>query len=104
MPRNLTPQQVVLLLGTGLVIAGVLLFVIYTLHKALRRQRAEMEFKPSATKMNDSAFMIASMQGIVTKMKARETELESRCVRPNNARKPAPECWKPWCVRCRPGW
>jgi signal transduction histidine kinase len=77
MPRNLTPQQVVLFLGMGLVIAGVLVFIIYTLHKALRRQRAEMDFKPSATKMNDSAFMVASMQGIVTKMKVRETELES---------------------------
>ncbi len=77
MPRNLTPQQVVLFLGTGLVIAGVLVFIIYTLHKALRRQRAEMDFKPSAAKTNDSAFIIAFMQGIVTKMKVRETELES---------------------------
>lgn len=77
MPRNLTPQQVVLLLGTGLVIAGVLVFIIYSLHRALRRQRAEMDFKSSAAKMDDAAFMIVSLQGIVTKMKGREKELES---------------------------
>jgi PAS domain S-box-containing protein len=77
MTRSFTPQQVVLLLGTALVIASLMVFVVYALHKAMKRERRQMiaSLRPPRS-IDQSAFMIASLQGVVAKMKARENELE----------------------------
>jgi len=77
MAKHLTPQQVLILLGTALVISGVLVLTIYFLHRALRKERKTRNLKATSPRSGDeSAFLIASMQGVLSRMKARETELE----------------------------
>jgi len=77
MAKHLTPQQVLILLGTALVIAGIMVMTIYFLHRALWRERKGQKLKPMSVRFGDeSSFLIASMQGVLSRMKARETELE----------------------------
>jgi PAS domain-containing protein len=76
--RNLTPLQVTLLLGAGLLIVGLTALVLYAIHKAFQQQRKPEDFRASAPKSGDeSSVLLASMQGVLTRMKNRERELEA---------------------------
>jgi len=76
--RNLNPLQITLLLGAGLVIVGLTAFLLYVIHKAFRQQRHPEDFRPTSPKSGDeSSILLASMQGVLSRMKARERELEA---------------------------
>jgi len=76
--RNLNPLQITLLLGAGLVIVGLTAFILYVIHKAFRQQRHPEDFRPTSPKSGDeSSILLASMQGVLSRMKARERELEA---------------------------
>ena len=78
MLRNLNPLQITLLLGAGLVIVGLTAFILYVIHKAFQQQRKPEDFRPSSPKSGDeSSILLASMQGVLSRMKARERELEA---------------------------
>ncbi len=78
MTQNLSPQHVVLFLGTALVIGGLMVLIIFALHRLLHRERREMNLKPGAPCARDEAtFLIASMQGVVANLRSREKELET---------------------------
>jgi PAS domain-containing protein len=68
----------VLLLGGGLLIVGLTAFVLYAIHKAFQQQRKPEDFRASSPKSGDeSSLLLASMQGVLSRMKARERELEA---------------------------
>jgi PAS domain-containing protein len=76
--RNLTPLQVTLLLGAGLLIVGLTAIILFAIHKAFQQQRKAEDFRASAPKSGDeSSILLASMQGVLTRLKARERELEA---------------------------
>jgi PAS domain-containing protein len=76
-PHHLNAIQITLLLGGALVIVGLTLFIVYVLHKAFQQQRKPEDFRPPSPKSGDaSSILLASMQGVLTRMKARERELE----------------------------
>lgn len=78
MLRNLNPLQITLLLGGGLLIVGLTAFILYTIHKAFQQQRKSEDFRASSPKSGDeSSILLASMQGVLTRMKCRERELEA---------------------------
>jgi PAS domain-containing protein len=77
-PHHLNPIQITLLLGGALVIVGLTVFIVYLLHKTFQQQRKPEDFRPSSPKSQDAtSVMLASMQGVLTRMKARERELEA---------------------------
>ncbi len=78
MTRSLNSQQVILLLGTALVIGVVMVIVIYALHSYFRREHKAVGLKPAALRPTDeSAFLLVSMRDVVAEMKEREKQLES---------------------------
>lgn len=78
MLRHLNPIQITLLLGAGLVIVGLIAFILYAIHKAFQQQRKPEDFRPTSAKSGDeSSALLASMQGVLSRMKARERELEA---------------------------
>jgi PAS domain-containing protein len=78
MTRSLNPQQVVLLLGTALVIGAVLILAVYALHRSMRRRKKEMRLTSAAPPVRDeSAFLLTSLQGLVATLKSREKQLEA---------------------------
>jgi PAS domain-containing protein len=75
--RNLNPLQITLLLGGGLIIVGLTAFILYAIHKAFQQQRKSEDFPASSPKSGDeSSMLLASMQGVLSRMKVRERELE----------------------------
>ena len=77
MNPQLNAQQVVIVLGTALVIGGVLILILFGLLRSMRRQRKELKMSPVPARAKDeSAFLIGSLQGLVAKLRAREKELE----------------------------
>lgn len=78
MPHHLNPIEITLLLAGTLVVAGVTVSILYALHKAFQQQRKPEDFRPSSPKsVDESSILLASMQGVLTRMKARERELEA---------------------------
>jgi len=56
--------------------AGLFIFLVYTLHKAFQRQRKQADWRPISPRPGDeTAFAAAAMQGVIARMKAREKEL-----------------------------
>jgi PAS domain-containing protein len=79
MPLKLSPQQVFFVLGTALGIVAVMVFALFFLVRALRKERKEMNMSLNVPRtQDDSVFMIASLQGVVAGLKAREKELETQ--------------------------
>jgi len=78
MTPRLNPQQVVMLLGTALVIGAVMILIIYALHRAMRRAKKPMTVtRPSPSVRDESALVLASLQGVVATLKSREKQLEA---------------------------
>jgi PAS domain-containing protein len=76
MIRNLTLGQLTILVGATIALAGVLILLVYLLHKAFQRQRSEAGLKltfPRAA--NEAAFALATVQSVIAGLKAREKEL-----------------------------
>ncbi len=78
MNPQLNTQQVVLVLGTALAIGSVLVLIIFGLLRSLRRQRKERKMPLGSLRPQDeSTLLIGSLQGVVTRLKSRERELET---------------------------
>lgn len=78
MNPHLNSQQVILLLGTGLVIGAVLILITFGLLRSLRKERKAMSMSLGTPRpQDDSVSLIYSLQGVVASLKAREKELES---------------------------
>jgi PAS domain-containing protein len=76
--QRFNPTQITLLLGGALVIVGLMVFLLYALHKAFQQRRKKEDFRPSSPKSRDeSSVLLASMQGVLIRMKSRERELEA---------------------------
>lgn len=76
MTQHLSLSQLTLLVGGAVLIGGLLVFLVYTLHKAFQsqRQQADLKPKPPGT-VDETTFAMATMQGVIAKMKAQEKEL-----------------------------
>lgn len=76
MTQNLSMSQLTLLVGGALLIGGLLVLVIYLLHKTLRSRLKPSDLTPKAPRpANQATFMAATFQSAIASMKAREKEL-----------------------------
>ncbi|MBZ5514968.1 MAG: PAS domain-containing protein [Acidobacteriia bacterium] len=76
--HRLNPIQLTLHLGGALVIIGLTVFIVYILHKAFQQQRQPESLGPMPPRAQDATgFALASLQGVITRMKAREREMEA---------------------------
>jgi len=76
MIRNPSLGQLTILVGGAIVLAGLLILLIYMLHKAFQRQRSEADLKPASPRAaNEAAFALATVQSVIAGLKAREKEL-----------------------------
>lgn len=75
LPR-LPTSQLTFLLGMALLIAGGLVIVFYALHKAFARARQPQVLKMKSPRPEDeSAFAMATMQGVIANLKEQEKKL-----------------------------
>ncbi|MFB3923149.1 MAG: PAS domain-containing protein [Terriglobia bacterium] len=78
MGHNLTAVQIVLILGGILLVVGLFVLVVYLLHRAFERQRKETLSRAGRSRpANEAVFVNAALQGVIAKLKARESELNS---------------------------
>jgi PAS domain S-box-containing protein len=76
MSHPLPLSQLSLLVGGAVVLGGLLVFMVYLVHKSFKEQREEREFKPQAVRLPDeNTFATAALQGVIATMKAQEKEL-----------------------------
>lgn len=76
MKPQLSPGQLVLLVGGTLLVGILLAVLIYAAYKMLRREKKEEEWKPARPRgQDDAAFMVGAMQGIITRLKTQEKAL-----------------------------
>ena len=80
-PQNGTPEQHlwILVAGLGVGLLTVMGFIVYLLRKFLHGARGEQKEESTAQTpgtVNPSAFMTASMQGVILKLREQEKELE----------------------------
>jgi PAS domain S-box-containing protein len=69
-------SQLTLLVGGAVVISGILIFMIYLTHKMFKERREADDFSPKSPRpQDDSTFAMATMQGVITRMKEQEKEL-----------------------------
>lgn len=73
---HLSKPRLSLLIGSSLILVGVLGVGFYILHKVFQQQRAELDLNSKSPRVeNDSTFALAAMQGVIAKMKEQEREL-----------------------------
>jgi membrane protein implicated in regulation of membrane protease activity len=71
MPKQLSTPQAALLVGGFLLLMGLLVLAAYVVHKALRRRREETDLPAKTPRLKDeTAVMLASLQGVIGRMKA----------------------------------
>jgi PAS domain-containing protein len=76
MTRDFSLSQLTILVGGTIVLGGLLILLIYVLHKAFQRQRSEADLKPASPRAaNEAAFALATVQSVIAGLKAREKEL-----------------------------
>jgi PAS domain S-box-containing protein len=79
MTRHLSLNQLTLLVVGFLLLAGLLILLLYAVHKMFQRHREQSGSKLSpARPADDTAFALATMQSLITGLKARERELQER--------------------------
>jgi PAS domain-containing protein len=70
MIRHLTFSQLTLLVGVAFAVAGVLIVLLYVLHKTVRRQLHEEGLKaPAPRAENSQAFALATLQGVIASVR-----------------------------------
>ncbi len=79
-----------LLVGGTLLVGMLVVVLIYAVYRMLRGTREGMDMKPTAPHPQDeSAFMVAALQGVISRMKAEENKLREmlreseQCARAN---------------------
>jgi PAS domain S-box-containing protein len=76
MSHPLPLSQITLLVGGAVVLGGLLVFMVYLVHKTLKDQRKQDEFVPKSPRPQDEAnFATATLQGVITRMKEQGKEL-----------------------------
>ena len=74
MTQHLSISQVTLLVGITIGIGLVL--VAYAIHKAFHGRREELDLNPKSPRAQDeAAFAVATLQGVITNLKAQQQEL-----------------------------
>jgi PAS domain S-box-containing protein len=69
-------SQLTLLIGGAVVLGGLLVFMVYLVHKSFKERRESRAFEPTTERLPDEAsFATAALQGVITTMKAQEKEL-----------------------------
>lgn len=67
MPRHFTFSQLTFLAGVAIGVGAVLILLVYIIHKNVRRHaQKEMWKTPSPRTDNSQAFVLATMQGVIT--------------------------------------
>lgn len=65
-----------LLAGGAVVLGGLLVFMVYLIHKTFQDRRQAREFTPPSPRSQDEAsFAMAALEGVIAKMKEQEKEL-----------------------------
>lgn len=79
MTGHLSSSQVSLLLGMALVVFGGLVVLVVILHRAFAKGRQEEALKAkSPREIDQAAFAMATMQGVITTLKRQQKELEEQ--------------------------
>ncbi len=79
MTPHLTPSQLIRLLHITLGLGGILLLVVYAIHKAVHRARQADPLKSKSSPTdNEATFMIATMQAVIAGLKEQQKELVER--------------------------
>lgn len=69
-------SQLTLLVGGAVVLGGLLVFMVYLVHKSFKERRESRTFAPATARLPDEAsFATAALQGVIATMKAQEKEL-----------------------------
>lgn len=69
-------SQLTLLVGGAVVMGGLLVFIVYLIHKSFKERREEREFSAKAARLPDeNTFATAALQGVITTMKEQEKKL-----------------------------
>ena len=77
MTRHLSLNQLTLLVVGFLLLGGLLALLIYAVHKLFQRHRDESGLQLSPGRpADDTAFALATMQSVITGLRARERELK----------------------------
>ena len=77
MTRHLSVPQLTLVVVGLVLTAGVLLLLLYAVHKLFERERQQRKGRLAAPRPADeTAFALATMQGVITGLRAREKELK----------------------------
>ena len=88
--RHLTVSQLTLVIGIAVAVGAVLILIVYTLHKAFRRQLQGEEWKPRTPRAEDSeAFMLAGLQALIASLREEQKKI-SELLRSSELR--ADEC------------
>lgn len=74
--RHLSLSQLTFLVTVAVVMGGILVFIVYFIHKMFKDRREEEDFAAKSPRPQDDAtFAMATLQGVITRMKEQEKEL-----------------------------
>lgn len=77
MARHLSLNQLTLLVVGFLLLGGLLVLLVYAVHRLFQRQREQGGLKLAPGRpVDDTAFALATMQSVITGLRAREKELK----------------------------
>jgi PAS domain-containing protein len=73
---------VTILLAVAIVVAGIMILAIYLLHNSIRQTLKPDDLKPGRVRVDDeTAFTIATMQAVITELKAAERMTQEKLSR-----------------------
>ncbi len=76
MAPKLSLSQLTMIFGGALLVGGLLIFIVYIIHKMIKDRREETDLTPRSPRTsNEPAFAMAAMQGVISRMKEQEKEL-----------------------------
>lgn len=76
MTPKLSLSQLTLVAVGTLLVGGLLLFIVYIVHKMIQDRREEDDLTPRSPRASDQpAFAMAALQGVIARMKEQEKEL-----------------------------
>jgi PAS domain S-box-containing protein len=76
MAPKLSLSQLTLVAGGTLLVGGLLVFIVYIIHKMIKDRREEADLAPHSPRADDEpAFAMAALQGVISRMKEQEKEL-----------------------------
>ena len=77
MALHLTPLEARMLLASVFLFLALLAVVLYFIHKFFKERREKLDFSPKSPRAeNETGFAVAAMQGVITRMKEQERELD----------------------------